>query len=271
VRFPAPPRVVVPPFRYRTGYDRGVRFEERAVEIFPEAVERETFVARSAAALAVHGFVPGSVLAMIGVCRDELTFPLVDRLQAVWGSAFDLSSLAGMLFLGRTGIAAARDHAPSADGRQRFVAFVFSHIGIDEDAIVGQCRRPGQAEPSAACGALEAFRRELADGRLDVDLDPGDIEHSLLKQRLVRRMTYGDVPDLVTLTRLARDVIYEDLVDLVTQLEHEADTDIAVISGVQVHGPGGSGFVAPGKAFVHVGRDRAEHPLTLGAPVARSG
>ena len=247
-----------------------MRFEQRAVEIFPEAVERETFVARSVAALAVHGFVPGSALAMIGVCRDELTFPLVDRLQAVWGPAFDLSSLAGMLFLGRTGISAARHHAPSADGRQRFVAFVFSHIGIDEEGLVGQCRRPGQAEPSPACGALETFRRELADGRLDVDLDPHDLEQSLLKQRLLRAITYGDVPDLVSLTRLARDVIYDDLRELVTQLEHGADTDVAVISGVQVHGPVGRGFVAPGRSFVHVGRDRAEHTLALGASVAKA-
>ena len=267
MRFPAPPRAA--PRRSR--YDRGVRFEERAVEIFPEAVERETFVARSAAALAVHGFVPGSALAMIGVCRDELTFPLVDRLQTMWGPAFDLSSLAGMLFLGRTGIAAARHHAPSADGRQRFVAFVFSHIGIDDGGVVGQCRRPGQSEASPACGALESFRRELAEGRLDVDLDPGDLEQSLLKQRLLRAITYGDVPDLVSLTRLARDVIYDDLVQLVSQLEHGADTDVAVISGVQVHGPGGSGFVAPGRAFVHVGRDRVEHELALGAAVVRRG
>jgi limiting CO2-inducible B/C-like protein len=246
-----------------------VGFAERAVEIFPEAVERETFVARSAAALAVHGFVPGSALAMIGVCRDELTFPLVDRLQRVWGPSFDLSSLAGMLFLGRTGIAAAKNHAPSADGRQRFVAFVFSHIGIDEDGVVGQCRRPGQAEPSPACGALAAFRQELVEGRLDVDLDPADLEQSLLKQRLLRAITYGDVPDLVSLTRLARDVIYDDLLELVSQLEHGADTDVAVISGVQVHGPAGSGFVAPGRAFAHVGRDRAEHDLVLGAATAR--
>jgi hypothetical protein len=246
-----------------------VRFEERAVEIFPEAVERETFVARSLAALAVHGFVPGSALLMIGVCRDELTFPLVDRLRSVWGPAFDLSSLAGMLFLGRTGIAAARDHAPSADGRQRFVAFVFSHIGIDEDGVVGQCRRPGQAEPSPACGALEAFRRELAAGRLDVDLDPGDLEQSLLKQRLLRRISYGEVPDLVGLTRIARDAIYDDMAALVSQLEHGADTDVAVISGVQVHGPGGSGFVAPGRGFARIGRGRVEHELALGAAVAR--
>ncbi len=241
-----------------------MRFEERAVEIFPEAIERETFVARSSAALAVHGFVPGTTLAMIGVCRDELTFPLVRALEGVWGPAFDLSSLAGMLFLGRTGIAAARHHAPSADGRQRFVAFVFSHIGIDEEGVVGRCRRPGQAEPSPACGALDAFRQELAAGRLDVDLDPGDLEQSLLKQRLLRSIRYGDVPDLVSLTRLARDVIFDDLLELVSQLEHGADTDVAVISGVQVHGPAGSGFVAPGRAFVHVGRERTRHDLVLG-------
>jgi hypothetical protein len=77
------------------------------------------------------------------------------------------------------------------------------------------------------------------------------------------------VPDLVGLTRIARDAIYDDMVALVSQLEHGADTDVAVISGVQVHGPGGSGYVAPGRAFVHVGRERAEHELALGAAVPR--
>ena len=240
-------------------------FKQRAVEIFPGALERDVFVERSTAALAEHGFLPGTTLAMIGVCRDELTFPLVDRLQGVWGPAFDLSSLAGMLFLGRTGIAAARHHSPSEDGRQRFVAFVFSHIGIDDDGNVGQCRRPGQVEASPACGALVAFRNELLSGRLDVDLDPDDLEHSLLKQRLIRALPYGHVPDLVALTHLARDVILADLRELVHQLEHGVETDIAVISGVQVHGSDRRGFVAPGNAFVHVGRERVELPLTLQA------
>jgi hypothetical protein len=38
---------------------------------------------------------------------------------------------------------------------------------------------------------------------------------------------------------------------------------------VQVHGPGGSGFVAPGRGFVRIGRGRVEHELALGAAVAR--
>ncbi len=240
-----------------------MQFERRALEVFPSALPREEFVRRSTEALEPHGLVPGSTLAMIGVCRDELTFPLVDRLQSVWGPAFDLSSLAGMLFLGRTGIAAARLHAPSEDGRQRFAAFVFSHIGIDDDGTAGRCRRPGVHEASAACGALEAFRGELAGGRLDVDLDPGDLELSLLKQRLLRALPYGHVPDIVELTLLARDVIFDDLRMLVDQLERGGDADIAVISGVQVHGSDRRGFVVPGRAFVHVGPDRTEIPLSI--------
>lgn len=228
-------------------------------ELYPDAVAVPDFVRWSEWALARVGFHRTTALPLVGVCRDELMLGFTAAVTSAWGAAFDLGALAGMVFLGRTGIRAALGHVPGEDGRHRFVAFCFPHIGIDVDGAVGQVMRPGMHAPSTACGALAALGRELADGRLDLVLDRHDLEMSLLRTRLVSHLPYGRVLDLPALTEEARVVAVQDLRGLVDELGPDHRVDVAYLSGVVVHTPDGADLVASLRAEVVV--DGVTRPL----------
>lgn len=187
------------------------------------------------AALRPHGFEPGNALALVGVCRDELTFTFESEFAARWGAAFDISSLAGMVFLGSSGMAAAAHHAPGLDGRRRYVVVVLPHIGLAADGTVGRVVRDGQHHESTACGALVGLQRELAAGARRDDIDHDDLEMSLLRRDVLERLPIGAAPDLIALTELVRQCATDEMVRLAQGLVHDADADVAVLSGVLVH------------------------------------
>ena len=232
---------------------------------WPGAVTPAALVAWSLTALAPHGFAPGGALPLIGVCRDEMLSPVIRSIQDRWGPSFSLSGLAGMPFLGRSGLAAAASHTPDREERARFVAFLFAHIGITADGTIGLARRPWQESPRPTCGALSVLLQELGDGveRPMDRIDPDDPEVSQL-WAAVRRRTAGPVADLPTLTELVRGLAVEELVRQVGVLERDdpAGTDLAVVSGIVVHGPDGD-RVAVRDAWVRLGGDPTPVPLAL--------
>ena len=139
----------------------------------------------------------------MGVCRDEVCFPFVAQLEAVWGPAFQLGSLGGLLTVGRTGIAAVASHAPREPGEPvRYVLVAAAHIGVDDAGNFGYLRREHQDVSSRTCGALMAFRDELLTSRLRLGYDPVDPEMSLLRQRILTALVYGDIPEPVELTQI---------------------------------------------------------------------
>ncbi|MFQ5651249.1 MAG: hypothetical protein ACE5IY_15025 [bacterium] len=225
---------------------------------FPGTISEADFVRSSYDALNVHGFNEENTIACVGVCRDEMTRSLVDSIQKTWGEAFNFSSLGGMLFLGKTGFFAAHHHAPVDGGRERYAYFAMAHIAIDEAGRIGVCHRPGRPGSSGACGALIAFRQEMLDGRLNLALDLDDIEQSLLKHRLFRKIRYGDLPDLVALTKIAYEVILEDLGHLVELTVDTAVSDYALLCGIQIHGPDKQLVVWPGAMYVVINGQRDE-------------
>jgi hypothetical protein len=237
-------------------------FEATLNAHFPGALPEADFIERSHRALLPLGFTGPSSIACVGVCRDELTQSLIKTVSDTWGEPFSFSGLAGMLFLGKTGFSAAYQHAPLEGGRERYVHFVLPHIGIGRNGEVGQCFRSGRTEPSSACGALLAFQSELASGRLDLRLDPYDVEQSLLKHRLLRRVRYGDVPDLVSLTRITYEVLVADLEEMIAQVVDTGRSDYAVLSGIQIHGPDNRDFVWPGVLYAVVNGKKQELTLT---------
>ncbi len=204
----------------------------------------EAFAAWTVQALAPYGFASDNALAIIGVCRDELMFPVEQALHDEWGPAFDMSSLAAMVFLGRSGLAAAANHAPGTDGRRRFVIVVMPHIGIDRDGTVGMVDRVGQREPSTACGAIVGFRRILESGRLGGAIEPDDIEMTLLSAALSSAIDEADssapiATDLWSLTDLARRVATTEILRLSAGLLESDEADVAIFSAVMIHGPDG--------------------------------
>jgi hypothetical protein len=233
-------------------------FQQALTAHFPNAMPEADFVGRTYQALLKHGFNEPNTIACVSVCRDELTAPLVKKIYQTWGEAFNLSSLAGMLFAGKTGFQAAEGHAPKEGGRQRYTYFALPHIALGAEGEVGLCYRPGRAEASGACGALIAFYQEMVGGQLSLQLNPDDIEQSLLKQHLFRKIKYGQVPDLITLTKLTYQTILEDLERMISLTVDPAGSDYAVLTGIQIHDPDQKDYVWPGTLYVVVNGQRHE-------------
>ena len=204
-----------------------------------DSVLLDDFITWSEWALARVGFRPSNTLAVVGVCRDELMADFHEAVSDVWGKPFDIGALAGMVFLGKTGVQAALSHVPGEDGRHRFVVFCFPHIGYDEAGLVGRVQRRGMSRASAACGALAAFRSELAQGDRQFALDTDDVEQSLLRMRLAPLVEAGTKPSLLDLTGLARDTAVLDVRRFVDLARGQEPVDVAYVSGIVVHLPEG--------------------------------
>lgn len=228
---------------------------------FPEAIPQDRFVARSYEALQRQGFRAENTIAFACVCRDEITLPLVEDIQRTWGEAFIFSSLGGLPVLGKTGFLAAQQHAPIDEGGlERYVYYALPHIAIGHQGKLGVYFRPGRDKASHACGALVALHHELVSRSLELALDRDDLEQSLLKRHLLRKIRYGDIPDLLALTRIAHDVILEELERMIHLTVDPSRSDYGVFTGIQIHAPEGRHFVWPGTAYAVVDGKRLSWP-----------
>jgi len=240
---------------------------------FPGSSLEGDYIAETASLLSGKGFSKDNTIACVALCRDEVTRPLFSDVEQVWGPAFSLAGLAGMVTAGRTGLAAAIHHAPIDNGRRRFVIYAMAHIGIDAAGAIGWVDRSGIAEPSSTCGALVAFRNELQGGELVVEFDRYETEQALLKHRLLPLITYGTVPDLVALTKLTVTAIEDDLQEIILSLAEEwrrtdqaMPADAAMFSGIQIHGPDGVNFVWPLGSHIEAGGDLSDYKFTAAEP-----
>lgn len=226
-------------------------FTETLARDFPGALPGNQFVAGTQNVLAAHGVFRGGALPMIATCRDELAFALTAELQRAWGGAFDMAGLAGLFTLGRTGVIAARGHAPLIDAKRTFVIFGLTHVGVDASGAIGYCERPGVPGLSRTCGALLALADALHDDDTHTSdypyLDPYDPEQSRLRERISPRVPDAAKTHLLELTRIARDLIDQDTDSVVELLrEDEIPADVAIFTGIHIHGPRGAEFVQPG-------------------------
>ena len=218
---------------------------------FPGVVPAPDFVARWRERCFAAGFDADTALLAVGVCRDEVCFPFVAELEAVWGPAFQLGSLGGLLTVGRTGIAAVASHAPREPGEPvRYVIVAAAHIGVDDSGTFGYLRREHQDASTRACGALMAFRDELLTSRLRLGYDPVDPEMSLMRERILTALVYGEIPEPVELTQVVARVIDEDLRDLLGWVQDasvpDREVQTAVVTGVLIHTSNGDWFQAQG-------------------------
>ena len=153
------------------------------------------------------------------------------------------------------GFKAGFSHAPTNDGKERYVFFSFPHIAISSEGKLGAISRPGRSGDSSACGALiaalgqfqsdPAVMEAYAEGKHDAN----DPEFSILKQRLAARVKQEglDPKDmtLVDMTSLAERTITADLEGLVKQTVDPNQSDYAVITGVHVHNWANEGTGVP--------------------------
>ena len=225
---------------------------------FPTVRTEATFVQETAQTLHGLGFTADNTIAIVDVCRDEISQSILRVVRDEWGEAFNLCALAGLFFAGRTALSAAMHHAPRQDGRERFAFFSLPHIAVDGEGRLGVCERPGVGE-SNACGALNVFLQTLKQGQRSLTLDENDLEQSLLTMRLLTELR-GAVPDLLELTRLVQRVALADLEAALRPLVPLDRCDYTVLSGIQIHGPDGN-FVSPvaGYAVVQGARHEIGH------------
>lgn len=223
-------------------------FADVLEKIFLKVYTETDFVKRTYEALNEFGFNADNTIACVGVCRDEITQPLIALIRETWGESFNLSSLAGMFFAGKTGLKAAMHHAPIVDGKERYVYYALPHIAIDEEVQVGLCKRTGRDGKSVACGALAAFQKEIEGGKLNLAIDNEDVEQSLLKMRLLKEIPYGQVPGLLELTKITQMVIQTDLENTLKNVVNTEKNDYAIITGIQIHGPDGN-YVWPSTCY----------------------
>lgn len=234
-------------------------FEDIVRSHFPGSYEEDAFVKRSALTLLQdHGFSADNTLACVGVCRDELCRPLVDKIRHMWGSTYDLSGLAGMPWLGRTGYASLRGHAPMIRNRLRYIFFVFTHIGIGPAGELGVCARRGRPGLVPTCGELTLILEDLRSGKDTVPFDTEDIERCLVRERLKREPDIDETTGLIELTKIAHRASLADLENLAGTVFNPDTDDSAILSGVQIHGPAGRAFVWPGSSAVIIRGRRSE-------------
>lgn len=263
---------------YLSGRSRVVR------EHFRTAMGIDDFLHRLEIALYAYGFNSDNSIAMVNLCRDEITVTLKQKIDQVFGSSFNTNGLGGVLTCGVTGVAAGLSHAPVSrgSGKERYVFFSFPHISIDASGDMGTISRPGRPGSSCACGALNKALVDIKTDGLSTNCkipgvhEPLDPEFTILKQRLARRLRYDGIDedkvgnlDLVQITKVAERTITDDLEYLISHTVDPRKADYAVITGVQIHNWGARfddespnlEFVAPTNVYVVVNGEKTEIDL----------
>jgi hypothetical protein len=220
---------------------------EQLQDAFPGARPADQFLAAWQRRCQPEGFTADTSLLVVGVCRDEVCAPFVADLERMWGPAFNIGSLGGVITVGRTGMAAVAGHAPQVEDQPtRYVILACAHVGMDPAGNFGRYLRDHQSGSSRACGALMTFRDELLTGHLNLAYDPDDPEMSLMRQRIFSALNYGDLPDPVELTEVAAGTIAKDLDVLIagSLAGRDREVQVAVVTGVLVHTTDGDWFQA---------------------------
>lgn len=237
-------------------------FKETLQKHFPNSLLLEDYMSQTYQKLTSLGFTDDNSFACVSACRDEITKPLLDQTDAVWGEVFNFSSLAGSLTLGKTGFAAAVSHAPVIEGTERYVFIAMPHIAISEKGEIGVVYREGRSGASHACGALGAIVNEINGGKLHLQLDLDDIEQSIIKTKIFEKLEYGEKPDLVRITKITHEIISEDLERLI-EVSDKEPFDYAVLTGIMIHGPHESNYIYPQNFYAVTEPSRKKKKLTL--------
>ena len=224
-------------------------FHETLQKHFPGTLEMKDYMSKTSTCLNPYGFKHENTMGMVAICRDEITYPLYEEVVKYWGKTFNCSSLAGFVTMGTTGLGAATGHTPLVDGIGRFTFYAMPHIAISIDGVIGNVQREGREKVSHACGALDAIVGELNSGCLKMKTDMGDIEQSILRQKILSDLKYGEKLDLVGITKLACQIVSKDVEQLLSNLD-KSKFKFAVMTGIQIHGPMDTNWIWPQDFYV---------------------
>lgn len=216
-------------------------------KFFDKYIYEDDFIKISAEKLKKYGFNYNNTIAGVCLCRDEICQSALLKIKNFWGDAFNFSSFAGIYTSGEIGIKVFMSHAPDVGEDKKYVFYLFTHIGLDEEGNVGTCKRKG-LDKSTACGALILFLNELSN--FDKKEKEENPELILIKQKL-RKEIYNKIPDLIELTKIALRISSTDIEQTMENFIKSEKIIYAIISGIQVHYLG-KNYIVPMDSFIYM-------------------
>ena len=185
------------------------------------------------------------------ICSDDLNaIEYPPRAHEMLGP-FKLGGLDGFPFAGLTGMGAFAHHVP-ADG----AVFLFHgpHIGISKHGDTGMLLRPGQAHPSACCGALRVAVDKLLAGRIvageltELDYQQNTIEQIVLPHR---ERIGGARCAIAEATEIMYDAIEARIDALVARTTYPC-RHVVIMGGVLINSDFDAGSFCCFRRLVHV-------------------
>jgi hypothetical protein len=150
-------------------------FEEALEKFFPKALPTSVVATKVQTSLSKRKFTRTNTLFGTSVCPDEInnkpTKSLPAALQAALtdlNGVFHLGGLAGLPFMGNSGMKAFLSHCPT-NGKV-FIMYG-PHVGITDDGTVGRVERVGLTTPSLDC---DTTLKALSIAQSAVESEPRD-------------------------------------------------------------------------------------------------
>lgn len=222
-------------------------FEDSLRKYFPSALTSRRAADLSIMALRERGFKSSNTLLGASICSDEINVSgripkcLYNELAESCGyKAFALGGLAGVPFVGETGLGACVDHVPD---NGRLLLFFASHIGICDHGEIGTLHRIGQKHASRSCGAAIAAY-SLIQKQTQFSRQQYDAEEEFIYKSLSTRMNNisfdnSDTMDpLVVVTYqmygIIRDVLFDEIHASLPAITQKCD-EIAFLGGIVIN------------------------------------
>ena len=230
--------------------------------VYPGAIPTSVAVDRLLGLLQSQlGLTPGQVMSADSICSDDLNLIEYPKRAYEMLGPFKMGGLNGFPCTGLTGMGAFAHHVPA--GGAVFV-FYGPHIGVTASGAPGQVLRPGQASPSACCGAaLAALKKlqanEIDPGRVtDLDYQQGTIEQIFLARR--QRICDAALP-IVEATEVMYEAI-EERIDLLASRTKYPSRYVVLMGGILINADIGEGsFVSPRRLRVLDSNDASHRNL----------
>lgn len=246
LQLPAPGNAVVPGTDCPTSLDKYYpdafpisQMPNKLRKVLPEYTQQNTLLCTS-------------------LCSDEINNPFLNTLGKVYGPAFVMGGLAGVPFVGTSGVGAAVSHVPE-DGKM--LVIYGSHVGYSSyNNKLGKVKREGRSKLSTACGAAIGALKAIQTGKYDPTdgFDENDPQESYLLSYISKRyfnedgeeMAFEDEDDAVAwVTKQAFEASKETLKKIVAgALKGKSFTmdDVALLGGVLINrGTQGEDLFAP--------------------------
>lgn len=88
---------------------------------FPGVLDEASFIECMSRVVKDKGFNPKTSINLVSTCRDEICRPFTEKLDSMWGEHFNIASLGGFVFCGKTGFGAGMAHSPVSGGKERYM------------------------------------------------------------------------------------------------------------------------------------------------------